>query len=266
MRRLHFTGERAGDVHVYQYLPGAGRPVTRSWPGLARRRADDGPTPYTEFAVDAGSTESFAVYAGLAWRLGEPLARYAIPTWYRDDAARELGRGGEFVDWEFCVDAEALDPAERVVGFVPARAGVPEHATPWESEHAGHAGLFPLRGFEDLIAAQRALWDASSAINLFAVAHGAARHRRLLASLRGRAVPAPGSVLERGELLIDITVGREPGRWDSIVIVSPGDIRPRLEELCAEFDRRIEAYEQRVDKFQDTGDFLAAMRDLAGLD
>ncbi|GAA3475707.1 hypothetical protein GCM10018966_002330 [Streptomyces yanii] len=121
-------------------------------PGSAEPGATPEPPP-----TDRG-VEEVAVYVGLVWRLTAGLARYATPTYYRDDAERMLGRAPALVDWKYEVDAEQLTAALRDKGFVPGCSAITMRAkpTPWQVENADRAGMFPLATPRDLVAALHA--------------------------------------------------------------------------------------------------------------
>lgn len=150
-------------MNVYRYIPGTESAVTRHWPGLFQEWSQ-GPTPFTEYAVNNNNMEEMAVYLGLAWRLTAGLARYAIPTYYRDDAAEALGREPVMVDWEYEIEAE--DPHTVLDnGFVPGRSTADGH-TPKSWENANRAGLFELSAPRDLVRLLRAvLLDATAEIS-----------------------------------------------------------------------------------------------------
>ncbi|WP_204017659.1 hypothetical protein [Sphaerimonospora thailandensis] len=98
------------------------------------------------------------------------------------------------------------------MGFTRAQVSLPmSSATPDQRGHRFHAGLFELHLFHDLVLLQRALWDGSSAINLFAIEPGTDRKHRLLRALRSPSPPPLADVLDEGELLIDLTIGMDMG-------------------------------------------------------
>lgn len=272
---LRFEAARtAGGVHVHHFLPGDDTPVHHQWPGLYEQWPD-GPTPFSEYAVNNGNTEEVAVYTGLVWRLTSGLTRYATPTYYRDDAAHLLRQEPVMVDWEYETDAEGLTSAARDRGFVPGRSVVRFHppATAREREHAGCAGLFALTTPRDLVAALRAVaFDASGEVTVFAVAPGAARFERLVASLRGPDRPTLDRVLEADEVFADLTIGSDIGYHDSLMFASHRDPGPRLGDLARDYARRIASYERRVagrrpgePGIPDVPAFLREMAALAGI-
>ncbi|MGW4507322.1 hypothetical protein ACWENO_22090 [Streptomyces sp. NPDC004436] len=271
MHPIRFEAVRLRDdhgvVHAFHHLPGDEVAVSRNWPGLYDDWPD-GRTPFSEWAVNNNNAEEVAVYVGLLWRLSAGLARYAIPAYYRGDAARALGREPVLVDWEYEVDAEETTAEARDNGFVPGRSAVrirPE-PTAWEVENAGRAGLFPLETPRDLVCALRAVvFDASSEVTVFAVPPGPERFARLAAALRGPVRPSLGDVLGDDGILLDLTIGSDLGTYDSLLVASRTDLRERLAALAADCDRRVDSYEQGLDRLRTVPDFLHAMPDLAGV-
>ncbi|XVQ89344.1 hypothetical protein ACQP2K_18590 [Microbispora siamensis] len=258
MRPIRFERYQHLDGFVYVYTPGDETPVEIHWPGLYQEWPDNDRTPFTEFAINNCEQEEMAVYFGLAWHLTQGLAGYAVPIWYRDAAARSIGRQPELVDWEYTVNSETPAAAERLAGFSRARVTDPTHRS--------STGLFDVHAFRDLVLLQQALWDASSAINLFAVRPGAERKRRLLNALRSPSPPHLTDVLDKGEMMIDITIGMDIGTWSSLTVASLSDLRVRLDELSAAFEKRVTEYEKSVPAVPDLAGFLRAMRTLAALD
>lgn len=263
MRLLHFQTSQTRGINVYRYLPGTQTAVTRNWPGLFQDWPPE-PTPFTEYAVNNNNMEEVAVYVGLAWRLTAGLARYAIPTYYREEAAQSLGREPVLVDWEYEIESE--DPREvRDNGFVPGRSTAGgRRPDSWQDMH--RAGLFDLSTPRDLVRLLHAVvLDASSEITLFAVAPGPARQRDLVSSLSGSARPSLPSVIRDAEVFVDLTIGSDLGYYDAITVASHADLQPRIVALANDFARRIEAYESRLDSLSDMEAFLGAVPELAGI-
>jgi len=261
---LHFQHSKERDINVYRYLPGTRTAVTRHWPGLFQEWPP-GPTPFTEYAVNNNNMEEVAVYTGLVWRLTAGLARYAIPTYYREEAAQALGREPVLVDWEY--DIEADDPhAVGDNGFVPGRSTADSRRP--DARHAvDRAGLFDLSAPRDLVRLLHAvLSDASSEVTLFAVAPGPARLKELVASLSGSSRPSLPSVIRDAEVFVDLTIGIDVDYYDAVSVASHADLQPRLDALAIDFARRIEAFEGCVDNLTDVGAFLRAIPELSGID
>ncbi|WP_328491741.1 hypothetical protein OHS59_02605 [Streptomyces sp. NBC_00414] len=267
MHPIAFEADETEGVHVHRYLPGDNTAVSRHWPGLFEAWPQDR-TPFTEWAVNNNNMEEVAVYLGFVWRLTAGLARYAIPTYYREEAERLLGRAPALVDWEYEVDAEQTTAALRDRGFVPGRSAITKgpNPTPWQAENAARAGVFPLETPRDLVAALHAvLCDASAEISVFAVAPGPERFTRLASALRGPTRPTPAEVLGDDGVFVDLTIGCDLGYYDSLIVASPVGLMPRLADLTADHGRRIEAYEEGLNELTDVPDFLRAMRRLSGV-
>ncbi|MGW1537553.1 hypothetical protein [Streptomyces aureus] len=268
MHPIRFSAAPSHGVHAFHYLPGDDLTVSRNWPGLFAEWPEER-TPFSEWAVNNNNMEEVAVYVGLVWRLTAGLARYAIPTYYRDEAARALGREPVLVDWEYEVDAEQLTAESRDIGFVPGRSCVRIRPRPtdWEVANAGRAGLFPLATPRDLVSALHAvLFDASSEITVFAVPPGAERFERLTAALRGPVRPVLSDVLGDDGIFVDLTIGVDTGHYDSVVVASRGDLLGPLTDLAEDCAQRVESYEQRLDELHGVPDFLRAMPELAGVE
>lgn len=118
VKQIRFDGTVENGVNVYRYLLGADPPVDTHWAGLYQTWRE-GPTPWTEYAVNNNNTKEIAVYLGLTWRATEGLARYGIAAYYRDKAAAILRQERVLTDWEYHVAADEPDPARRDRGFVP---------------------------------------------------------------------------------------------------------------------------------------------------
>lgn len=262
---IRFESDRLGDLHRYAYLPGEDLPLDDPWEGLFEEWTDNGVllarTPMTEYAVNNVNCEEIAVYLGLVWRLTEGGHRFAIPTYYRDEATRVLGRDPVFVDWEYSVEAGAPDVEARDQGFVPGRACVPfrPEPTPWQREHAAHAGVFDLHAPSDLVALLRAtLGDATAEVTVFAVQD----RDRLLAGLQTKARPELADLLEPGDVFADLTIGVDEPYTDSIIVVSHDDLTTRIGEVTAHAERRIAEYQP--EKLANMSAFLDAMGRLSG--
>jgi hypothetical protein len=236
-RRVHCPGYGVVVEKPNQHL------LTASWP-------DEGPTPYSEYAVNGSFAEEVAVYLGFAWRLTEGLRRWAIPAFYHEPAVRRLGRGCIYVDWEYDVDAQATTPETRDRGFVPARASVfvrPE-PTAYQRAHRAHAGLFALEDFSDLVNLVLAtLADASAEVTVFGLAD-ADGIDRLTAGLRGDTRPELSELLEGGDRFVDITISSDLGYYDSLIVASKEDIGEEVSALAARYQRAVERYESRVEQ------------------
>ncbi|MFG3227352.1 hypothetical protein ACGF07_21545 [Kitasatospora sp. NPDC048194] len=267
MHPIRFEAATTGGVHLFHYLPGNDLAVTRHWPGL-RQEWPQERTPYTEWAVNNNNMEEIAVYVGLVWRLTAGLDRYVIPTYYCDDAERFLKQTPMPVSWEYEIDAKAPTTTTRDKGFVPGRTAKPLRAEPTAAEldNAGRAGLFRLSTPRDLVSALHAvLFDASSETTVFAVAPGPERLQRLVSTLSGPTSPTLADVLEGEGVFVDLTIGSDFDYYDSVMVASRTDLRHRVDDLAADYARRISAYELRLDELASVPDFLRAMPELAGV-
>ncbi|MET7861612.1 hypothetical protein ABZS81_31335, partial [Streptomyces sp. NPDC005318] len=72
-------------------------------------------------------------------------------------------------------------------------------------------------------------------------------------------------VLGDDGILLDLTIGSDLGTYDSLLVASRTDLRERLAALAADCDRRVDSYEQGLDRLRTVPDFLHAMPDLAGV-
>ncbi|GAA3475706.1 hypothetical protein GCM10018966_002320 [Streptomyces yanii] len=101
---------------------------------------------------------------------------------------------------------------------------------------------------------------------MFAVAMDPGRFDRPTTALRGPTRPTLTEVLGGDGVFVDLTIGSDLGNYDSVIVASTAGFLPRLADLTADYARRIEAYEQRLDELRDVPDFLRAMHKLAGVD
>lgn len=274
MTRLPFKESQGSDgLWVYTFIEASGeggeaRPVRSHWPGLfadyGEYQEAFGYSPWTEFCVNNNNMEELLVYLAFAWRLTEGLRRFAIPAYYRDEAASLLGRDFDLVDWEYGVDAEKQLPGERDLGFTPARSRVPfGEPSDRQSEHRSGAGLFELTVFKDLVELARATTgDASAEITLIA---SQTTRSSLGEQLRG-SKPSLDKVLTPGDVFVDITIGVDLGYYDSIIVKSRDRLKERIEQLAREYEEAIMAYEQSIPAPDDLTAFRSAMNTLAGVE
>jgi hypothetical protein len=258
---IRFDSEHLGGLHRYSYLPGEDVPLDDPWSGLFEEWAEIDRTPMTEFAVNNVNCEEVAVYLGLLWRLTEGGHRFAIPSYYRDEAARLVGRDPWFVDWQYNVEPGAVDVDERDQGFVPGRACVPFRPEPtsWQREHAGHAGLFELRSPGDLVAMLRAtIADSAAEVTVFAVQDG----KRLVDGLTGDGRPELADLLQPGDVFADLVIGVDEPYSDSIIVMAPEDLTARITEVVVHAERRIAEYSPA--ELADMPAFLDALGRLSG--
>jgi hypothetical protein len=212
-RFLRFEHEYRDGLHSYVIradetdLPGP------AWPGLWELDYPEEPdlNPWHRHAINNSDGEALAVWRALAWELTAGRSRFAIPAYYRDEAARFLGVDREavrLVRWEYEVDVEQPEWLTADVGFVPARSCVPLRPAPdpWQWDHAGFAGLFELASFRHLTDLDLAVaGDASSELTLFAL-RDPGRADFLAAALNQADRPFLADILQPGDIL------RRPGR------------------------------------------------------
>lgn len=248
MRPIRFQHRSADGLHRFVYAPGKNRVVERNNWAVIREPPDTDDTPQKRFAVNNNNAEEMAVYLGLVWELSAGLRRYAIPAYFRDDAAKLLGQEPHLIAWEYEVDATAEDPVERDVGFVAARSMTHIPPSAYEREHRAQAGLFAIDTFDDLVSVTRAtLSDASAEVTVFALA-GDGGIDLLLDRLRDRRRPRLEEVLRPGDRFFDLTVGVDLGYWDSLIVASKDDLSAEVAAIARRFERAVERYERRVDQ------------------
>jgi hypothetical protein len=266
MRPFAFHHSVHGALHRYAHTPGEATVVTEAnWPVLRSEWPAGQPTPMLRHAVDDNNTEEVAVYLGLPWRLTDGRSRHAIPCYFRDQAARLLGREPRFVAWEYDVEADEADPGRRENGFVSARASIPIRPRPtaFQLAHRHEAGLFHLTRHEDLVGLTRAaLGDASAEVSVFAVADD--RQDALVDALWAPEAPELSDLLGDGDLFVDLTLGVDLGYYDSLIVPSRDDITERLAHLAAEREAAIAAYEARVPRTTTVQALSAELDLLAG--
>ncbi len=266
MDDLKFVRMPRDSVEVWQFIARPQGQVTH-WPGLLESGRHD-ERPWQQFAVSGMKAEEVAVLSGLAWSLGTEGRRcFAIPTYWRDEAAKELGTECELVDWEFAVEADVEDPAARAVGFVPARTPLPSYgASDWQVSHEHNAGLFALADIADLVALLRGMifQDAAIEVNLFFVRDEPRRRAELAAGLRGGDPPTLSALLRPGELFVDLSLGIDLGYVDGLFVASHDDLDDVLTVQSAAYRNALSNYERSLDRINDGHAFLAALHELRG--
>ncbi len=257
-RTFEFESWVENDLYTYRYVSRDRRIVEQNWPGLFGEWPETGATPYTEYAVNNNNCEELAIYLGLIWRMTAGRMLYGVPRYDRDHAMYAAGAPFALVRWEYDVENEAGSELGAIRGYVPARSSVRlfPPPTPWEVEHAGHAGFFELPVFTIFRDVLKALLsDASAELNLYALTPEHARAMKVADALQAGERPHLPSVLESGEMLIDLSIGVDMGYEDVIVIQSPNDLNERLEALTHEYLIAIAAYEQDVENISSVDDF-----------
>ncbi|MBO3753035.1 hypothetical protein J5X84_43930 [Streptosporangiaceae bacterium NEAU-GS5] len=212
---LRFHSDRQDGLYTYVAAVGDGDFPDPAWPGLYEPYPEDpAQSPYARHGINNADGEAVAVWRALTWALTAGTDRYASPSYYRDEAARLLGRQVNetaLVAWEYQIDPEATDWLSADRGFVPARACAPIRPEPTrcEREHQGQAGLFPLTTFAELTAMERAVsGDVSSEITVFGLS---ARNsgERLNHMLNQSVRPQLGDILVPSDVFVDISVVRD---------------------------------------------------------
>ena len=83
-------------------------------------------------------------------------------------------------------------------------------------------------------------------------------------ALRGECRPVLTSVLSAGDVFVDLTIGCDLGKYDSFLVVGPGDRRREWTGIIATYRDRIAEYEASVGSLQTVGDLFAALDALQG--
>jgi hypothetical protein len=221
--------------------------------------------PWDQYNVGSQFLEEMVVYQGMCWRIAQEqhLDCYAIPSYYRDEAATLLKKAFDFIAWEYRVIAEDPHYIEDQ-GFIPARSAIPLKPPPsrWQRQHRHQAGLFHIETFADLVTLQKArLRDASSEITLFCMQPD--RKPALLAFLNTPEVPQLAQFLAPDEFFIDLVIGIDMFYYDSLLIKTVGDSTQYIDALAQEYDQAIERFEAHVDSVRDMEAYLRLLSQLA---
>jgi hypothetical protein len=201
-----------------------------------------------------------------AWALTAGRSRYAIPAYYRDQAAQLLGIDREAVQlvrWEYEVDSERSEWPAADVGFVPGRACVPMRpwSDQWERDHAGFAGLFELDSLDDLTNLHLAVsFDASSELTLFALSDPG-RAELLVAALNQDDRPTLADILQPGDIFVDLTVAHDLGFTSKLTVKAP-EIVEEVDQLADHFSQAFRRYLGKLDRIDSFEEFYAAIDDL----
>jgi hypothetical protein len=263
-RPFSFESWVADGLHIYRYVEREGPIVERNWPGLFGEWPSEGPTPYTDYAVNNNNCEELAVYLGFIWRLTGGLVSYGVPRYDRDAAAYAAGAPYGLVRWEYEVENDGPNPGQ-IRGFVPALSAVRIFPPPgpWELEHEREAGFFELPVFESLRDVVKALLaDASAELNIYALEQWNAT--KVVKALRTKDPPRLDDVLGRDEMLIDLVVGVDEG-CDVLVVQSKRDLAHEIHFLTREYEEAIARYEDRVDDIADHEQFREHISELLNL-
>jgi hypothetical protein len=261
MARLDFELDHADGVTTARLLSEFGEGVIeRHWPGLHELEYSPDPArnPYHRYGVNNSNREEVVVYVGLAWAFTTSRHRFAIPSWDRDAAIHYLRRQDfDLVAWEYRVEAEEPAWPVRDQGFGVPLVSLGPDASQWQRAHEHEAALFPVQTLRDLSAfTTMILMDSSGSLNLFGV--GGSKSR-LVGALRGETRPALSSVLDPGDVFVDLTIGCDLGTYDSLLVVAPGDRRRQWDAIIAAYRERVAEYEAAVGSFQTFVDLFAAL-------
>ncbi|MEU8264820.1 hypothetical protein AB0C02_29915 [Micromonospora sp. NPDC048999] len=269
-RFLRFEHQHRGGLHSYVIRADEADLPGPAWSGLWEQDypEDPGMNPWHRHGVNNNDGEALAVWRVLAWALTAGRSRFAIPAYYRDEAAQLLGvdRGAvQLVRWEYEVDVEQPEWHTADVGFVPARACVSRWpaADRWEHGHAEFAGLFGLGSFRDFTNLDLAVsGDASSEVTLFALSDPA-RAGFLAASLNQIDRPYLAEILQPGDIFVDLAVGHDRGTGaSSYLTVKAAEATEVVGQLADHFSRAFRRYLDRVGQIRTFEEFHAAIDDL----
>jgi len=269
-RFLRFEHQRRDGLHCYvARADGTGLPGP-VWPGLWEQdySEDRALNPWWRHGINNSDGEALPVWRALAWALTAGRTRFAIPAYYRDQAAGLLGVDREtvrLVRWEYEVDLEQPDWLTADVGFVPARACVPLRPSPdpWERDHAGFAGLFEVGSFQHLTGLDLAVTgDATSELTLFAL-RGPDRADSLAAALNQNRRPHLADILRAGDIFVDLAVVRDLGAGPaSYLTVKASEATDAVDRLADHFSRAFRRYLERASKIRTMDEFHTAIDNL----
>lgn len=270
---LQFTYCQRDDLHTYTIVAGDEETPGPVWPGLYQPFPEDRHlNPYWRHGINNYDGEALAVWRAVAWAITAGSHRFAIPVYYRDEAAALLGRSGAttMVRWEYRVDIEQSDPIVADRGFVPARACITFRpgGDQWQREHQGLAGLFAVRSFSELTALDLAVGnDARSEITLFGLGGGSAGapcFDALRDALNRRDRPHLAEILRAGEVFVDLTIARDRfvGNTSYLTVKTVEPAHELVFGLADHYRNAYHRYVTRVDQLRSLADFHDAIEDL----
>jgi hypothetical protein len=258
---------------VYQYVSRAQDAEIPDplWPGLMDTYSDDRRVnPWWRYGINNADGEALAVWRALAWAVTAGTDRWAVPSYYRDEAADHLDRPRDdpsLVSWEYCVDTSKPTFEAADLGYVRARtAALAVGPDEWSGADRGRAGLFHLFTFDELTALDRAVgFDASSEIVLYGLGDRAAGPDRLAALLdRPHRPPTVGEILGPLDLFVDLSIVRDRflGHFSYLTIRSRSDIAATLSSLVEHYESAFQAYARGVSSLMTFEDFCVAIDEL----
>nr|WP_230582377.1 hypothetical protein [Salinispora tropica] len=267
---LRFAHKRRDGLHCYVVRADKADMPGPLWPGLWEQEYSDDAdlNPWRRYVVNNNDGEALAVWRALAWEFTAGLSRFVIPTYYRDEAAQLQGidrAAVQLVRWEYEVDLEQPEWLTADIGFVPARACVPLLPDPWQREHAGFAGLFPVASFRHLTDLALAVaGDATSEITIFAL-QDPDRASMLASALNQAHHPELAEILHPGDILVDVAVVHDLGAGPaSYLTIKTPEATDEVGHLAAHFSEAFRRYATQAsqirtfDEFHDAIDHLLA--------
>lgn len=237
------------------------------WPGLWEQEYSDDAdlNPWCRYAINNSDGEALAVWRALAWELTAGRSRFAVPAYYRDEAAQLRGMNREAVQlvrWEYEVDVEQPDWLTADIGFVPARACVPLRPMldPWQREHAGFAGLFNVTSFRHLTDLALAVaGDATMEITLFAL-HDPGRATVLASTLNQAHRPDLTEILQPGDIFVDLAVVHDLGAGAaSYLTIKTPEPTDEVDHLAEHFSEAFRRYTNQASRIRTFNEFHNAL-------
>lgn len=224
--------------------------------------------PFWRYGVNNQDGEALAVWRALAWAITEAPLRAVIPRFDRDHVADYLGVPRDevaFVDWEYEVNYESAPFELADKGFVPARSSIPIRPEPtaWERQHLDKAGLFRLKGLNELHRVDTGVsFDVASEVSLFGLP--GLSFAEVQAALSGPERPVLADLLGDAGVLAHLTTVRDRflGHHSYFGIASRRDLSSELEELTRLYQDRWKRYYIDDEPPASFADFVAAMEDL----
>jgi len=269
VKLFDFTHRMDHDLHVYTSRAADDELTGWRWQGFPPPydTTDRHANPWFRYGINNNDGEDVAVWRALAWALSSGNSCYAIPVYYRDDVAHWMEMPREsvtLVRWQYEMDCGESDERRADHGFVPARSCVrtappPE---PWEVEHRGETGIFPLTTFDDLTSVELGICrDATSEVGICAVSAGPDRFNDLVGILQSDERPDLSKMIREGELWIDLSIVRDRflGLSSYFLIKSHDDISGRLHELVVHFEAALDSYIEHLPQIDSFDSWCAAV-------